>query len=137
VSTSIKSLPEHMCLSFPWPSQRKAWVCPRLRRVDSQPQRITRTSWAVCFITLNSLKMVNLVPPRVSSDVVEPPSKFQILWEEMQSLYAARFRWGEKPDPSDFTSSIARSMQQHYPPDWTLSGGLLREVLPPPSLAHD
>ena len=42
----------------------------------------------------------------------------------------ARFRFSEKDQPSEFTSSTASSMQHCYPPDWVLSAPhLLREVL--------
>lgn len=59
----------------------------------------------------------------------ENETQFRVLWDEMQSLYAARFRWGEKLEPSDFTSSTASSIQTPYPPDEILSAPcLLREV---------
>jgi hypothetical protein len=68
----------------------------------------------------------------ISVDLLEAPEKYRTIWEELKTIHEARFRWGEKEYPSDFTSSTASSMQQDYPSDWVLSGPRLpREVIYP------
>jgi insulysin len=53
-----------------------------------------------------------------------------MIWEELKSINEANFRFAEKSQPAEFTSSVAASMQEDYPPDWILSGpSLFREVL--------
>ena len=60
---------------------------------------------------------------------LEPVSTFEIIWEELKAMDEAHFRFAEKDQPSEFTSSTATSMQRCYPPDWVLSAPhLLREV---------
>ena len=52
-----------------------------------------------------------------------------MIWEELKTMDEAHFRFAEKDQPSEFTSSTASSMQHCYPPDWVLSAPrLLREV---------
>lgn len=65
-----------------------------------------------------------------NADLLEPEEKYRIIWEELNSMNAAHFRFGEKSQPADFTSSVSASMHEDYPPDWILSGPILtREVL--------
>jgi len=53
-----------------------------------------------------------------------------MIWEELKAMDEAHFRFAEKDQPSEFTSSTASSMQRCYPPDWVLSARhLLREVV--------
>jgi len=61
--------------------------------------------------------------------LLEPASKFKVIWEELKAMDEAHFRFAEKDQPSEFTSSTATSMQRCYPPDWVLSAPhLVREV---------
>jgi insulysin len=51
-----------------------------------------------------------------------------VIWEELKAMDEAHFRFAEKDQPSEFTSSTASSMQRCYPPDWVLSAPhLIRE----------
>jgi len=55
-----------------------------------------------------------------------------MIWEELKAMDEAHFRFAEKDQPSEFTSSTATSMQRCYPPDWVLSAPhLVREAYSP------
>jgi hypothetical protein len=84
---------------------------------------------AICFKYIELLKARTAIFSHGNLIDLEPPERFRMIWEDLKAMDEAHFRFEEKDQPSEFTSSTASSMQHCYPPDWVLSAPhLLREV---------